>query len=109
MNHEDVYEETPKNRISAGIIALVAGLLRLGFLAGFISEPVMKGFIIGLALTIIAGQLPKLFGVHLQKENFFLDLYHLGQALPQSSWLTLGVGLVTLVVLVFMELASRGE
>ena len=41
----------------------VAGLARLGFLASFISEPVLKGFIVGLALTIIVGQLPKLFGV----------------------------------------------
>ena len=49
--------------ITTGIAALAAGLLRLGFLASFISEPVLKGFIVGLALTIIAGQLPKLFGV----------------------------------------------
>ena len=41
----------------------LAGLMRLGFLASFISEPVLKGFIVGLALTIIVGQLPKLFGV----------------------------------------------
>ncbi len=45
--------------ICAGVTALVAGLLRLGFLANFISEPVLKGFIVGLALTIIAGQLPE--------------------------------------------------
>ena len=37
--------------------------MRLGFLAALISEPVLKGFIIGLALTILVGQLPKLFGV----------------------------------------------
>ena len=49
--------------LAVGIIALVAGLLRLGFLASFISEPVLKGFIIGLALTIIIGQVPKLLGV----------------------------------------------
>jgi hypothetical protein len=42
-----------------GVLALIAGLLRLGFLANFISEPVLKGFIIGLALTIIIGQVPK--------------------------------------------------
>ena len=48
--------------LTAGVAALLAGLLRLGFLANFISEPVLKGFIIGLALTIIIGQLPKLFG-----------------------------------------------
>ena len=41
--------------ITTGLIALVAGLLHLGFLASFISEPVLKGFIIGLALTIVAG------------------------------------------------------
>src|SRR6478672_7947420 len=49
--------------LATGVIALVAGLLRMGFLANFISEPVLKGFIVGLALTIIIGQLPKLFGV----------------------------------------------
>jgi sulfate permease, SulP family len=54
--------------LSAGI---VAGLLRLGFLASFISEPVLKGFIVGLALTIIAGQLPKLFGVEKGGGDFF--------------------------------------
>jgi sulfate permease, SulP family len=50
--------------IVVGIAALVAGLLRLGFVAHFISPPVLRGFIIGLALTIIVGQLPKLFGLH---------------------------------------------
>jgi SulP family sulfate permease len=45
-----------------GVLALAAGLARLGFVANFISEPVLKGFIVGLALTIIAGQVPKLLG-----------------------------------------------
>ena len=45
-----------------GAVALVAGLGRLGFLANFISEPVLKGFIVGLALTIIMGQLPRCSG-----------------------------------------------
>ena len=49
--------------VTTGVAAMLAGLLRLGFLASFISEPVLEGFIIGLALTIVAGQLPKLFGV----------------------------------------------
>lgn len=43
-----------------GILPLVAGLLRLGFLASFISQPVLKGFIIGLALTIT--RLPQMWG-----------------------------------------------
>ena len=61
----------PRWRSSTGIAALLAGLLRLGFLAIFISEPVIKGFIVGLALTIIIGQVPKLFGVEKGEGDFF--------------------------------------
>jgi MFS superfamily sulfate permease-like transporter len=61
--------------VTTGLLALGAGLLRLGFLASFISEPVLKGFIIGLALTIVAGQLPDLFGVEGAGGNFFERLW----------------------------------
>src|ERR1700744_3208023 len=57
--------------VSAGRGVLVAGVLRLGFLASFISEPVLKGFIVGLALTIIVGQVPKLFGIDGGDGDFF--------------------------------------
>ena len=48
----------------------MGGLLRLGFLAAFISEPVIKGFIVGLALTIMIGQVPKLLGIEKGSGNF---------------------------------------
>ena len=57
--------------ICVGLAALVAGVLRLGFLANFISEPVLKGFIVGLSLTILAGQVPRLFGVEPGAGDFF--------------------------------------
>ena len=47
---------------AAAVGEVAAGLLRLGCVANFISEPVLKGFIVGLALTIIVGQVPKLLG-----------------------------------------------
>jgi high affinity sulfate transporter 1 len=81
-----------------GVAALVAGLLRLGFLASFISEPVLKGFIIGLALTIIAGQLPKLFGVEKTEGDFFQQLWGLFGHLGRTSGLTLLVGVLSLVL-----------
>lgn len=49
--------------IVTGVLGVLAGLLRFGFVAALISAPVLKGFIIGLALTIVVGQLPKLLGV----------------------------------------------
>jgi sulfate permease, SulP family len=77
---------------------VVAGLLRLGFLASFISEPVLKGFIIGLALTIVAGQLPELFGVEKGEGDFFEKLWDLLTKLGDTSGLTLLVGLVSLAL-----------
>jgi SulP family sulfate permease len=85
--------------ITAGIIGVVAGLARLGFVANFISEPVLKGFIIGLALMIMVGQLPKLFGVPKGEGNFFEQLWHLLGNLDQTSGLTLLVGLGSLALI----------
>jgi sulfate permease, SulP family len=84
--------------VVTGIVALVAGILRLGFLANYISEPVMKGFIVGLALTIIAGQLPKLFGVEKGSGDFFQKIWDLITKLPDTSGLTLLVGLLSLLI-----------
>lgn len=92
--------------LTTGVIAVVAGLLRLGFLANFISEPVFKGFIIGLALTIIVGQLPKLFGVPGGEGEFFGKLIALIQNLPQTSLPTLAVGIVSLAVVIGLKLLA---
>ena len=86
-----------------GILALAAGLCRLGFLASFISEPVLKGFIIGLALTIIAGQLPKLFGVEKGEGNFFEQLWDFLGELDGTSGLTLLVGLLSLALVMGLK------
>jgi sulfate permease, SulP family len=84
--------------ITTGAAALVAGVLRLGFLASFISEPVLKGFIVGLALTIIMGQLPALFGVANGSGNFFEKLWDLVTNLGDTSGLTLLVGALSLAL-----------
>ena len=84
--------------VTTGIIVTLAGLLRLGFLAGFISEPVLKGFIVGLALTIIIGQLPKLFGVEKGEGDFFEQAWDLVSALGDTSLATLAVGALSLAV-----------
>ena len=84
--------------ITTGLAALIAGLLRLGFLASFISEPVIKGFIVGLALTIIIGQVPKLFGVEKGDGNFFQKLWDVITKLGDTDGLTLLVGALSLAV-----------
>lgn len=86
-----------------GVVALVAGLMRLGFLSSFISEPVMKGFIIGLALTIIIGQVPKLFGIESGAGDFFEKLFDLVKHLPDTSVVTMVVGLGSLALVVALK------
>ena len=86
-----------------GAILLLARLLRLGFVANFISAPVLTGFKAGIGLTIVVDQLPKLFGVHFAKQGFFLDVWSLVQQLPELSPLTLAVAGASLLVLVGME------
>jgi high affinity sulfate transporter 1 len=85
--------------ITTGLVAAGAGLLRLGFLASFISEPVLKGFIIGLALTIIIGQVPKLFGVEKGSGDFFQKLWDVITKLGDTHPLTLVVGLASIGLL----------
>ena len=89
--------------VVTGVIALLAGLLRLGFLAAYISEPVQKGFIIGLALTIIAGQLPKLAGVEKHEGNFFEQVAGFTARLGHANGWTLLVGLASLVVVLALK------
>src|SRR4051812_24012201 len=84
--------------IVTGIAGLLAGLLRLGFIASFISEPVLKGFIVGLALTIMIGQVPKFFGVPKSEGDFFQQTWGLITHLGDTQTLTLLVGVLSLAV-----------
>lgn len=89
--------------LATGIAAILAGLLRLGFLAAFISEPVLKGFIIGLALTIIIGQVPDLIGVDGGSGSFFAKTWALLGQLGDIDPLTITVGLASLAALVVIR------
>ncbi len=89
--------------IMVGLLFIAAGLFRLGFVADFMSKPVLDGFIVGLALTIAAGQAHKLFGVHADGDNFFTDIGLLVRDLDETVPATLVVGVVSLVLLFVLE------
>jgi high affinity sulfate transporter 1 len=86
-----------------GVFLMLASVLRLGFVANFISTPVLTGFKAGIGLVIVLDQVPKLLGIHIEKAGFFRDLLSVAQHLPGTSLLTLAVAAATLVVLVGME------
>ncbi|HEV8191991.1 MAG TPA: SulP family inorganic anion transporter, partial [Ktedonobacterales bacterium] len=84
---------------AAGVIALLAGIARLGFVAQFLAEPVLTGFIFGLSMTIAIRQAPKLFGIEGGDGNFFQRLWDLIIHLGQTNGWTLAVGVVSLAIL----------
>jgi SulP family sulfate permease len=87
----------------AGAILVVARLLRLGFVANFISAPVLTGFKAGIGLVIVLDQVPKLLGIHITKQGFFTDLLSVAHHVPETSLLTLAVAAATFVILIGME------
>ncbi|MGH1562301.1 SulP family inorganic anion transporter [Mumia sp. DW29H23] len=89
--------------IVVGVLGVVAGLCRLGFLSSFISEPVLKGFIVGLALTIIIGQVPALLGVDKPAGSFFEKLWGILGELGEVDPTTAAVGIVALVVILALK------
>jgi high affinity sulfate transporter 1 len=86
-----------------GAMLLLARLMRLGFVANFISTPVLTGFKAGIGLVIVLDQVPKLLGIHIDKHGFFRDLVSVGQHLPETSLITLAVAMATFAVLITME------
>jgi sulfate permease, SulP family len=86
-----------------GAILLLARLMRLGFVANFISASVLTGFKAGIGLVIVLDQVPKLLGIHIAKQGFFRDLFSIAHHIPETSLLTLAVAVVTLLVLIGME------
>jgi high affinity sulfate transporter 1 len=89
--------------VLTGVFLLLAGLLRLGFLAKFISEPVLVGFKAGIGLVIVVDQLPKFLGVHIEKAGWLHNLLATVAQLPNVSTPTLVIALVTVGLLVGFE------
>jgi sulfate permease, SulP family len=86
-----------------GAMLVAAAVLRLGFVANFISEPVLVGFKAGVAIVIVVDQLPKLFGIHYPKGSFFHNVGAFVADLPHLSATTLTLALLTLAALVALE------
>ncbi len=86
-----------------GAMLVVASVLRLGFIADFISEPVLIGFKAGIGLVIVFDQLPKILGVHFPRGPFLRNLLAIVHGIPHASLATLAVGVVMIALLVGTE------
>ncbi len=86
-----------------GVLCLLAGVARLGFLADLLSRPVLVGYMAGIALIMIASQLGKTAGVDAEGDGFFGEVAAYLSNLDQVNWPTAGI---TVGVLLFLFLVS---
>jgi MFS superfamily sulfate permease-like transporter len=82
-------------------------VLRFGFIANFISEPVLTGFKSAIGLVIVVDQLPKLLGIHIDKTGFFRDLVAIAGELPRISLATCALALAVLALIFALERYAR--
>jgi high affinity sulfate transporter 1 len=86
-----------------GVVLVAAAALRLGFVANFISEPVLAGFKAGIGAVIVADQVPKLLGFHIQKAGFFRDLFSMARAAGEISVPTLVLSAATVATILAIK------
>ena len=86
-----------------GAMLVLARLMKLGFVANFISAPVLTGFKAGIGLVIVLDQIPKLVGIHITKQGFFRDILSIANHIPETSLVTLAVAVAVFAVLIVME------
>jgi len=86
-----------------GVMLLFASVARLGFVADFISEPVLIGFKAGIGLLIVVDQVPKILGIHFPHGSFVQNLEGIAQGVRETSLPTLLVGVLMIALLVGFE------
>lgn len=86
-----------------GGVLVLASLLRLGFIASFISEPVLVGFKAGIGLVIVLDQIPKILGIHFPKGSFLHNVVAILKEIPDASLTTVAVGVCIIALLIGSE------
>jgi high affinity sulfate transporter 1 len=92
----------------AGVLCIGASFLRLGALVDFLSKPILVGFLNGIALSIILGQIGKIFGYSITKGGIVPRLIEFIEKLELTHWATLAVGVGTFLVLLITPSLFRG-
>jgi sulfate permease, SulP family len=94
--------------LTAAVLYVALGLLRMGWVSTFLSKAVMAGFILGFSIGIIIDQSAKLFGVTIETGTYAEELWRTIEALPDTSAATLAVGAGSLVLLLGMRYTLPG-
>ena len=95
--------------VVSGVVCILAGVLRLGFVTELLSKPIRYGYMNGIALTVLISQLPKLFGFSIDAEGPIESLWAICTAIlgGRTNWTTLMVGAGTLGTILLLKGSKR--
>ena len=90
--------------IVSGVVCVVMGILRLGFITELLSKPIRYGYMNGIALAVLISQLPKLFAISIEEQGPLRDLVSLAQAIAagRANWTSFAVGAASLVLILLL-------
>jgi high affinity sulfate transporter 1 len=95
--------------VASGVVCILVGAMRLGFITELLSKPIRYGYMNGIALTVLISQLPKLFGFSINIEGPLRGLWAIGEAIlaGRTNWVTFGIGAATLVLILLLKNNKR--
>jgi len=95
--------------VVSGLVCILIGMLRLGFVTELLSKPIRYGYMNGIALTVLISQLPKLFGFSIDGTGPLRDLVRISNGIlgGQANWTSLAVGVGTLVAILLLKRFKR--
>ena len=89
--------------VMVGGIAIIAWVLKLGFLVNLISGPVLKGFMVGTGIVIIVSQLPKLLGITGAPSGFLAKIFYMLQNLGDANLYVVAIGIGGFILVLALE------
>lgn len=95
--------------VVSGLVCMLIGVLRLGFITELLSKPIRYGYMNGIALTVLISQLPKLFGFSIDDAGPLRDLARITEGVlgGKVNWTSLAVGAATLAAILLLKPYKR--
>ena len=95
--------------VVSGIVCILAGAARLGFITELLSKPIRYGYMNGIALTVLISQIPKLFGFSIESVGPLRSLWAITEAVlaGRANWPAFAVGAGTLSVILLLKNSKR--
>jgi len=95
--------------VVSGVVCILVGLARLGFITELLSKPIRYGYMNGIALTVLISQLPKLFGFSIDSDGPLRNLWRIVEAIlgGKVNWTAFAIGAGTLAVILLLKNSKR--